>query len=94
MLVDPSGKATGFDEGTVQMMSTRVWLHTASGTEYPVEWRVEGPDFDFWLTPTVDDQKHAFSFPIWIGDVVLNGTRGTRQVSGVGTLQVSGYTPP
>lgn len=91
VMIDPSGTAAGFDETVASMTATRQWQHAQSGAEYPVAWSVTGPGFDMTLTPLVDGQRQAFSIPMWNGVVRISGTRNGTPVTGMGTLQLTGY---
>ena len=41
------------------MTSSRTWRHPATGTEYPIEWHIEGPGLDISIEPLIDAQALA-----------------------------------
>jgi predicted secreted hydrolase len=91
VVVAPDGTVSTFDDQNVVMTATRTWRHEATGTEYPVAWRLEAPDLDIYIEPLIDAQIHNFSTPFWSGVVTLTGTRRDISVSGTGTLLLTGY---
>jgi len=91
IVVASDGMVSTFDSENVQMTATRTWRHEATGTEYPVAWRLEAPELDIYIEPLIDAQVHDFSTPFWSGVVTLTGTRRDISVSGTGTLLLTGY---
>lgn len=91
VVVAPDGTVSTFDDENVQMTATRTWRHEATGAEYPVAWRLVGPDLDINIEPLIDAQVYDFSTPFWSGAVTLAGTQRDVSVSGTGTLQLTGY---
>jgi predicted secreted hydrolase len=76
----------------------RRWSSPTSGAAYPVEWRIEVPAQRLALsvTATLDAQEmHAglqSGITYWEGAVTIRGTREGRPVTGVGYLEMTGYT--
>jgi len=91
-VVSPDGTASLLDEKGLQMTSSRTWRDPETGTEYPVEWRLLGPNLDITIAPLADAQAFDTAFPIWSGIVQSRGRRANTVVSGVGTLQLTGYS--
>lgn len=91
ILVASDGIISTFDSENVQMTATRTWRHEATGTEYPVAWRLQAPELDIYIEPLIDAQVHDFSTPLWSGAVTVTGTRRDIAVSGTGTLLLTEY---
>lgn len=91
LVIGPEGAITTFDEDDVRMRSTRTWQHPETGTEYPVAWQIEGIGIDVALEPLQDAQLHDFTMPFWSGVVVATGQWNAHAVSGLGTMQLTGY---
>lgn len=91
VLVGPQGSSTALDDANTQIRIARLWTHEPSGSEYPVDWRIMGPDLDITVTPLFDAQRQAFAIPMWNGAVHVRGTHKGISVSGMGTLQLTGY---
>ena len=95
--VDAGGGARPIDPGGVAFRPGRRWRSEATGAEYPVEWRVEVPDFDLRLDvrPRLDAQEVFTERGIlpayWEGAVRYDGERAGRPVTGVGYLEMTGY---
>jgi predicted secreted hydrolase len=89
-LVAPSGEAQPLESTSVTLEAERVW-RDGSGLSFPVDWRLSGDGMDLAVTALVDDQVATFGEPIWAGAVAAHGEVNGRPVSGLGTLQLSGY---
>ncbi|MES0827645.1 lipocalin family protein [Ruegeria sp. SCP11] len=92
-IFEPNGEIISLDEETIKMTASRTWLSTSTGVEYPIEWQLKGPDLDITIEPLFDGQVLDFSVPLWSGIVRVNGRRAEAPVSGLGTLQLTGYEP-
>ncbi len=96
--VDANGGVRPIGPGGVTFRPGRRWRSGATGTEYPVEWRVAVPDLDLWLDvrPRLDAQEvftaHGVLPAYWEGAVRYRGEREGRPVAGVGYLEMTGYT--
>jgi predicted secreted hydrolase len=91
-VVSPDGTASLLDEKSLQMTSSRTWRDPVTGAEYPVEWRLLGPNLDITIAPLADAQAFDTAVPVWSGMVQSSGRRANTVVSGVGTLQLTGYS--
>lgn len=90
-VVSQNGRVAGFDENAVTLEPTRFWRDAASGTRYPVAWRLSGSDFDLSIDPVADAQVHNFMFPFWGGAISVTGRWRDDDVTGSGHLQLTGY---
>jgi len=76
---------------------TRVFASRASGARYPVAWsvRVASAGIDFDVTTPLDDQElrtgASSGVSYWEGAIDVRGRAATRQVSGRGYLEMTGY---
>lgn len=90
-IFEPNGEVISLDEETLKLTASRTWLSPSTGVEYPIEWQLQGPDLDIMIEPLFDAQVLDFSFPLWSGIVRVRGNRAQLAVSGLGTLQLTGY---
>ncbi|MEM1352881.1 MAG: lipocalin-like domain-containing protein [Pseudomonadota bacterium] len=88
---DQQGNATALNEDQITMTPTDTWTANSAGATYPVAWRLQGPAFDLSITPVSETEDHGFAFPMWSGAVRVTGTRAGETVTGIGTLQLTGY---
>ena len=97
-LVDADGGARRIEWGGVRLRPGRRWRSEATGAEYPIEWEVTVPVLDLRLDvrPRIDGQEvhtEGGLLPAyWEGAVLVSGEREGRPVSGVGYLEMTGYT--
>jgi predicted secreted hydrolase len=97
-VVAPGGALTRLDAGGFTLTPGRRWSSPASGAAYPVEWRIAAPgdSLDVVVKAAVDAQEmHAglqSGIAYWEGAVVVTGTRKGRPVTGVGYLEMTGYS--
>lgn len=76
------------------------WKSPKSGAVYPAAWRVQVADegVDLTLTPTVDDQElttgASTGITYWEGSVRVEGKDRNAPVTGVGYVELTGYTGP
>ena len=64
------------------------------GRSYPLDWRLSAGELRLNVAPMVDDQLHDFVVPLWSGLVTAEGDLRDREVSGLGTLLLTGYAMP
>jgi predicted secreted hydrolase len=73
------------------------WQSAASGERYPVRWRISVPSLQLDLTEQTRLRnqelfsREAISPTYWEGAVEYAGRLGSRSVSGVGYLEMTGY---
>lgn len=89
LIIDPEGTLAVLGDDAAHLEPTRHWQGAAAA--WPVDWRLRLGDLDLVVTPVMDAQEHAFMVRTWSGLVRAEGQRGDRPVSGLGTLQLSGY---
>ena len=70
------------------------WRSDKTVANYPIEWRltVHALDLDVEIKPRLRQQElDAKPFTYWEGAVQVSGTRDSKQVEGVGYLEMTGY---
>jgi predicted secreted hydrolase len=91
IMLSPDGAVSSLHEETIEMTASRTWRHPSTEAAYPIEWRIVAPELDLSIEPVSDAQAHDFSASLWSGLVRVQGYRAGTPVSGVGTLQLTGY---
>lgn len=89
LLIDTEGNVVAFDDDAAQLELARRWQGAEAA--WPVHWRLRLGDLRLVITPVMDAQEHAFMVSVWSGLVRAQGQHGDRPVSGLGTLQLTGY---
>jgi len=89
-VVGPGGEARGLDAARMTAVGS-AWTPPGDGAGYPLDWRLDGDALDLRIAPAVTDQRRAFAEPVWSGLVRAEGRAGGAPVSGVGTLNLTGY---
>ncbi|MDZ7852035.1 MAG: lipocalin-like domain-containing protein [Halomonas sp.] len=89
LLIDAEGTAVAYDDDTAQLELSRRWQ--GAQATWPVDWQLRLGDLQLTITPVMDAQEHDFMVSVWSGLVRAQGERGDRPVSGLGTLQLTGY---
>lgn len=95
-IVAANGRTRPFGPGEIRLEPLRRWTSSASGATYPVEWRVAlpGEALDLRVEAVIDAQElHGLASGItyWEGAIDVEGMAGSRPVSGVGYLEMTGY---
>ena len=90
-LVDPRGGVEPLAGPPLEMEATRTWRRSRPGVSYPLDWQLSAGELRLRVSPLVDDQLHDFVVPFWSGIVTAQGELRGRAVSGLGTLQLTGY---
>jgi predicted secreted hydrolase len=93
-LVDASGSRRRLGRDDVEVTPLRYWTSAASGTRYPVEWRLEVPSagIALELRPYVEDQELNLSVRYWEGAMRGEGAgTGGSRVLVDGYLELAGY---
>ncbi len=96
-LVRADGTSLPLTSADFQMTPEGYWQSRATKANYPIRWRVVIPkeQLDFRIQPILTDQELVFSpLVYWEGAFDLSGTRGDRQISGRGYLELTGYASP
>lgn len=92
---DGSARQLTSDDIDVTVLRRRVSPH--SGADYPAEWQVALPSegISLHLEPTLSDQEldttASTGVIYWEGEVKVDGTAGSRPVSGMGYVELTGY---
>ncbi|SFU93930.1 lipocalin-like domain-containing protein [Halomonas korlensis] len=88
LLIDAEGTVVAFDDAA-QLELARRWQGAEAA--WPVDWELRLGDLQLSITPVMDAQEHDFMVSVWSGLVQAQGQHGDRPVSGLGTLQLTGY---
>lgn len=89
LLIDAEGTIVAFDDDAAQLELARRWQGAEAA--WPLDWRLRLGDLRLAITPVMDAQEHDFMVSVWSGLVRAQGQHGDRPVSGLGTLQLTGY---
>ncbi len=92
-VVTPDGEARSLDAARMTAVGS-AWTPPGGTADYPLDWRLEGDGLDLRVTPAETAQRRAFAEPVWSGLVRAEGRAGDAPVSGVGTLNLTGYETP
>jgi predicted secreted hydrolase len=99
--IDAQGNSRHLSIGDFTMTPQgQTWTSDATHATYPIEWHVSIPSMDLHLqvTTPLRSQELAGGSSVspnyWEGAVVLNGTRNNSPLSGVGYLEMTGYSSP
>jgi predicted secreted hydrolase len=74
------------------------WNSPHTEAEYPISWRIEVPDLqmDLQVEATFPDQemvtRQTTGIAYWEGSISVAGRSGNQQTSGVGYLEMTGYS--
>jgi predicted secreted hydrolase len=99
--VDAAGKTTHLraEDFTLRPEGRR-WKSSASGAEYPIEWRVAVAKLGIELTATTKLASQEFAGDggivpsYWEGAMQFSGKRGSAALQGTGYLEMTGYDRP
>lgn len=94
VIIDAAGVAEPVSDARVKMTPTAFWRPAGDGAAYPVAWRIVGAGLDLSVQALQPAPAGAFAAPIWSGTVRAEGARAGAAVSGLGTLQMTGYQDP
>ncbi len=92
LLIGADGQARPLGEDGARIELTRHWQ--GGEAAWPVGWTLWLDDLELIVTPVVDDQEHGFMTPLWSGLVRADGRRGEEELTGMGTLQLTGHGLP
>ncbi len=96
--VDEKGASRFLSGSDFTLTPLEWWQSSASGERYPVRWRISVPSLQLDLTEQtrLPNQELFSREPIsptyWEGAVEYAGRMGSRGVSGVGYLEMTGYS--
>jgi predicted secreted hydrolase len=89
LVIDAEGTVIAYGDDVAHLEIARLWQGAAAA--WPVDWRLRIGDLNLVVTPVTDAQEHDFMVSLWSGLVRAEGHRGDQPVSGLGTLQLTGY---
>jgi len=98
--VDPQGRARHLTAKDFTVTPGKTWTSPASGGRYPVEWMMEIPSIGFKATlhtPMTQQELTSSSgsgTTYWEGAIDIDALRGGVPLTGVGYLEMTGYTGP
>lgn len=92
--VAADGGSTRLTQGDFTLAVTDRWTHPRSGIAYPSRWQISVPSQGLELTvmPRLADQELPLQVRYWEGSVSVSGTRRGRPISGLGYVELTGYT--
>lgn len=97
-LVEVDGRTVDLPSEAFSVEVLDHWTSPATGTVYPSRWRVRVPEYgiDFIATPTIPDQEllttESTAVIYWEGEVLVEGTAGDRPLTGLGYVELTGYS--
>jgi predicted secreted hydrolase len=96
--VDARGKSVHLTAADFWLVPKReTWTSDITGAKYPVAWNMEIPKLGLKLATTtrLKSQELAGKGKLvpsyWEGAIVIEGTRGSASVRGIGYLEMTGY---
>ena len=95
---DGTSRHIRLDEFDIRVLKT--WESRKTGARYPARWNIRIPemDIDLTVTPTVADQElttqESTRVTYWEGSVRVDGRYRGKPVSGVGYVELTGYSEP
>ncbi len=92
--VAPDGGSARLALGDFTLAVTEHWTHPRSGIRYPSRWQISVPSqgLELTVTPRLADQELPLQVRYWEGSVSVSGTRRGRPVTGLGYVELTGYT--
>jgi predicted secreted hydrolase len=95
-LVLPDGSTRRLTRDQVKLDVLERWHSSASDADYPVRWRVSlaGEATTLDVSARLQDQENQLSVVYWEGAMTIQGQRDGKPVSGVGYVELTGYSAP
>ncbi len=92
-LVAVDGRKTALAAADIALTALDHWRSPATGTRYPIAWRLAIPTaaLDLTISPYLDDQEVNLSVRYWEGAVRVVGAAPGPAVSGQGYMELAGY---
>lgn len=96
-IVATDGRATAIGRDQFRLTPSRRWRSPQTGTEYPIQWRLQMPGrrLDLTVEAALDcqelDTRASVGFPYWEGSIDVRGAWDDRPVRGRGYLEMTGY---
>lgn len=93
-LILPAGEKVPLSAEEFALEPRRWWTSAMTAVRYPVEWSLEIPSHGVSLQvePRLEDQELDLSVRYWEGAVLTKGRVGAEKVTGVGYLELAGYS--
>ncbi|WP_242467883.1 lipocalin-like domain-containing protein, partial [Halorhodospira neutriphila] len=92
--IDRQGSSRPLDWGDLTLEVLERWESPDGEATYPARWRLEYPEegVELVIEPTLADQELRGGFRYWEGAVRASGRSAEGPVSGVGYVELTGYT--
>ena len=96
--VATDGQITHLTAADFSLTPQGSWKSSITGAEYPIRWEIRCPTIGLSLTvePAFDSQEMATEattgLAYWEGSIRVKGRRAEQPVTGVGYLELTGYT--
>ncbi len=90
-LIPPSGQVEPLSDGAATMRPADAQDAPGGSAPYPLTWRVAGDDLDLRVSALRPEGGAGFALGGWTGPVRAEGRIGDAEVTGLGTLQMTGY---
>ncbi|MCC2671985.1 MAG: hypothetical protein K0Q72_4456 [Armatimonadetes bacterium] len=97
-LVQADGTWKHLPLSAFRIASSRTWKSPKTGATYPSDWtvRLPGEALELRITPTIPDQElvteNSGGVRYWEGSVRVTGTQRGKPVTGVGYVELTGYS--
>ena len=93
MVVDQHGQSELIPPDQIALTPVRTWKSNLNHPEYPVHWKIEIPWLNMKLDveSLIDAQERDDSFRYWEGATRVSGMEGSRLITGLGYLEMTGY---
>jgi len=90
--IDKNGNITKLNQNQVFIKPLTSWK-SPSGTEYPSTWNFSIPskNIKLHIKPRIENQEIDLSVRYWEGAVGIKGNIGSKNVTGSGYVELSGY---
>lgn len=92
--VDRDNHPQSLPSDAFRIQASGEWKSLKTGADYPSGWKLEIPSQNLTLEiqPYLQDQENRLTFVYWEGAVKLNGVHNGKTVSGVGYVELTGYS--
>ncbi len=93
LLVGADGSVRRIGRREIRLEPLHDWRSPLDGVAYPVVWRlaVAAEGLDLEIRPLIEDQEVNRFVRLWRGAVTVSGTAKGKDVTGHGSMELSGY---
>jgi predicted secreted hydrolase len=93
-LINADGSSTVLKREQIQIDVLERWRSPVNKVEYPVRWKINIADHKLALEirARINDQQMLTSVVYWEGAVVVSGSSDGSSISGVGYVELTGYS--